>query len=89
LREAGKAAVETLLLWVALGTIALSVRYTYFNLDDGWAASTRDTFGVLNANPTAFPSGMSAFSQYITAAGMKLGLYTDRGALILTLIYYY
>ena len=54
--------------------------YTYFNLDDGWAADARDPkTHVLPASSTAFPKGMKAFADYVHGKGLKLGLYTDRG----------
>lgn len=53
--------------------------YKYVNLDDCWAASTRDANGHLRADPTKFPHGMKAVADYVHARGLKLGIYEDVG----------
>jgi alpha-galactosidase len=53
--------------------------YQYVNLDDCWAASTRDANGHLQADPTKFPHGIKAVADYVHARGLKLGIYEDVG----------
>lgn len=53
--------------------------YTYFNLDDGWMASTRDGAGQLQADPAKFPSGIASLASQVHALGLKLGIYTSIG----------
>jgi alpha-galactosidase len=53
--------------------------YRYVNLDDCWAASTRNANGHLQADPTKFPHGMKAVADYVHARGLKLGIYEDVG----------
>lgn len=53
--------------------------YQYVNLDDCWAASTRDANGHLQADSTKFPHGMKAVADYVHARGLKLGIYEDVG----------
>jgi len=52
--------------------------YHYFNLDDG-VFSGRDANGTLVANPSQFPNGIQSLVDRVHAAGMKFGIYTDRG----------
>jgi hypothetical protein len=49
------------------------------NLDDCWQSSTRDANGVIQPDPTRFPSGMKALSDYIHAKGLKFGIYSSAG----------
>jgi alpha-galactosidase len=49
--------------------------YRYVNLDAGWAASTRDRDGKLEADPGRFPHGISALAGYAHDRGMRLGIY--------------
>jgi alpha-galactosidase len=53
--------------------------YEYVNLDDCWSAKERDSSGNLVVDPTRFPSGMKALSDYVHSRGLKLGIYTDVG----------
>jgi alpha-galactosidase len=53
--------------------------YEYVNVDDCWEASTRDSNGVLRADPVKFPSGMRALADYVHARGLKFGIYTAVG----------
>lgn len=53
--------------------------YRYVNLDDCWAASTRDAAGHLQADPVKFPHGIAALAAYVHARGLKLGIYEDVG----------
>ncbi len=56
--------------------------YVYLNLDDNWMANpARDSNGYLRADPTRFPSGIKALSDYVHAKGLKLGIYGDRGTM--------
>ncbi|KAL6760543.1 glycoside hydrolase superfamily [Haematococcus lacustris] len=56
--------------------------YTYLNLDDGWQALEREPGSQrLQPHPQRFPSGMPALVTYAADRGLKLGLYTDVGAL--------
>jgi len=52
--------------------------YQYVNLDDCWQVS-RDTSGVIQPDPKAFPSGMKALADYVHSVGLKFGLYSDAG----------
>ncbi|KAF2078452.1 hypothetical protein CYY_000202 [Polysphondylium violaceum] len=54
--------------------------YEYVNIDDCWAVS-RDSNGVIQADPNAFPSGIAALADYVHSLGLKLGIYTDAGIL--------
>jgi len=49
--------------------------YRYVNLDAGWAASTRDRNGKLQADPTRFPHGIAAVARYAHDRHMYLGIY--------------
>jgi alpha-galactosidase len=53
--------------------------YDYVNLDDCWAAKTRDPNGNLQADPVKFPHGIKALADYVHARGLKLGIYEDVG----------
>lgn len=53
--------------------------YEYINIDDCWQARERDEDGNIKPDPTSFPSGMEALSDYVHELGLKLGLYSDRG----------
>ncbi len=52
--------------------------YQFINLDDMWQKS-RDTNGVLQADPIRFPSGIKALADYVHSKGLKLGIYSDHG----------
>ena len=39
----------------------------------------RDENGKIQPNPTKFPNGMKALSDYVHARGLKFGLYSDAG----------
>jgi alpha-galactosidase len=53
--------------------------YNVIELDDCWAAKTRDAAGNLRGNELLFPSGMKALADKVHALGMRLGLYTCAG----------
>ena len=52
--------------------------YQFVNIDDGWAGS-RDSNGVIVADPTAFPHGIKWLADFVHSKGLKLGVYTDHG----------
>jgi len=45
------------------------------NLDDCWQVS-RDADGIIQPDPTAFPSGIRALADYIHSKKLKFGLYS-------------
>ena len=54
--------------------------WRYVNLDDCWAASTRNaTDDSLMWDTTRFPKGIPALAQWLHARGLLLGLYTSAG----------
>jgi alpha-galactosidase len=53
--------------------------YSYVNIDDCWAESSRDSAGELVPDPTKFPDGISGTAAYVHGLGLKLGIYTDSG----------
>ena len=53
--------------------------YSYVNIDDCWAETSRDSAGELVPNPTKFPDGISGTAAYVHSLGLKLGIYTDSG----------
>ncbi len=55
-----------------------SAGYDYVVIDDHWHGG-RDDAGRLFPNPEKFPSGMRALSDYLHAAGLKFGIYSDAG----------
>ena len=48
---------------------------TIVNLDDCWQVS-RDSQGIIQPDPKAFPSGMRALADYVHSKGLKFGLYS-------------
>lgn len=52
--------------------------YEYVVIDDCWQGD-RDEAGNLVPDPSRFPSGMKALSDYIHGKGLKFGLYSDVG----------
>jgi alpha-galactosidase len=52
--------------------------YQFVSIDDCWQVS-RDSNGVIVADPTRFPDGMKFLADYVHSDGLKLGLYTARG----------
>ncbi|MFC0437264.1 glycoside hydrolase family 27 protein [Kutzneria buriramensis] len=53
--------------------------YQYVNLDDCWAASSRDSKGNLVPDKTRFPHGIKAVADYVHSKGLKFGLYSSAG----------
>ncbi len=56
----------------------IDVGYSYINIDDGYFGG-RDNEGNLLTHPGRFPHGMKAVANYIHAAGLKAGIYSDAG----------
>lgn len=52
--------------------------YRYVNIDDCWAAS-RDSNGIVQADPTAFPKGIADLANYVHSKGLLFGVYSDAG----------
>ncbi|PUZ69921.1 hypothetical protein GQ55_2G166800 [Panicum hallii var. hallii] len=57
-----------------VGTGLAKLGYEYINI-----AHDRDSQGNLVPNPSTFPSGMKALSDYVHGKGLKLGIYSDAG----------
>jgi alpha-N-acetylgalactosaminidase len=57
----------------------LGAGYDHINIDDCWAASTRDSNGELVADPIRFPHGIPYLTNYSHSKGVKLGIYNDYG----------
>jgi len=57
----------------------LAAGYRYLNLDDCWAAPSRDPDGRLLADPVAFPAGMAALGHHIHSRGLLFGIYSSAG----------
>jgi hypothetical protein len=55
------------------------VGYQYINIDDCWLASTRSPQGLLQPDPSRFPSGIKRLADYIHSKGLKFGIYEDVG----------
>ncbi len=45
------------------------------NIDAGWQIN-RDAQGIIQANPTIFPSGIPALVDYVHSRKLKFGLYS-------------
>ena len=52
--------------------------YQFINIDDCWQTS-RDSNGVIVADPSTIPSGIKALADYVHSRGLKLGVYSDHG----------
>lgn len=52
--------------------------YVYVNIDDCWQLF-RDANGVIQPDPSRFPSGMKDLANYVHSLGLKFGLYSDAG----------
>jgi alpha-galactosidase len=55
--------------------------YQYVNIDDCWALTERAADGTVQVDTTRFPDGIAAVADYVHGLGLKLGLYSSRGAL--------
>lgn len=54
--------------------------YQFVNIDDCWQIS-RNSNGVIVADPTKFPDGMTFLTGQVHSTGLKFGLYTAHGTL--------
>lgn len=73
---------ETLIMQMAdalVSTGMAAAGYDIVNLSEGWPAPQRNPDGSLAWNPTNFPSGIPALSDYIHARGLRFGIYLDAG----------
>ncbi len=73
---------ETLIRGIADAIVANGLDqtgYRYVNIDDCWMATTRNSAGQLQADPTRFPSGIKAVADYVHGKGLKLGIYESAG----------
>ncbi|SFI84067.1 alpha-galactosidase [Kaistella treverensis] len=74
---------ENLIKEIADAMVSTGMRdagYTYINIDDCWHGD-RDANGFIHPDPKRFPSGMKALADYIHSKGLKIGIYSDAGAL--------
>jgi len=55
------------------------VGYQYINIDDCWNEAVREENGGPNPT-TAFPAGIEDVANHVHGLGLKLGIYSDRGA---------
>jgi len=73
---------ETTLRRIADAMVELGLRdlgYTYFNLDDCWAAG-RHQNGTVYTDQAKFPGGtLKPLADYVHGKGLLFGTYTDRG----------
>jgi alpha-galactosidase len=53
--------------------------YTYVNIDDCWAETSRDAKGNLVPSHVRFPNGIKSVADYVHSKGLKFGLYTSAG----------
>jgi len=53
--------------------------YTYVNMDDCWAKTSRNAQGDLEADPVRFPHGIKYVADYVHSKGLKFGIYTSAG----------
>jgi alpha-galactosidase len=55
--------------------------YQYVNIDDCWAQTNRAADGTIQVDATRFPDGIASVADYVHGLGLKLGIYSSRGAL--------
>jgi len=60
-------------------TSVLTGGVCYNQIDAGYLDPARDANGTLQVNRTKFGSGMRHLSDYLSARGIGLGVYTDIG----------
>ena len=64
----------------ALVSLGLQAKgYEYINLSEGWPLGRRLANGSLSGDPTRYPSGIKALSDYIHGRGLRFGIYLDAG----------
>lgn len=74
---------ETLMIETMDLLVSLNLSQAGFDtcgIDDCWAFS-RDANGVIQSDPTTFPSGMKALADHAHARGLKFGLYSSNSPL--------
>ncbi|MFT4109544.1 NEW3 domain-containing protein [Propionicimonas sp.] len=69
--------IDTIDLFVSTGL--RDAGYTYINIDDCWAESSRNEAGELVPNAEDFPDGIAYLADYAHAKGLKLGIYSSAG----------
>lgn len=57
----------------------LNAGYDMISLDDCWLAKERDEQGLLQPDPSRFPSGIPALANFVHSMGLKFGIYEDFG----------
>lgn len=55
--------------------------YNYFVVDDTWALRERGGDGRIIPDPSKFPNGIKAVSDYVHSKGMKFGIYSCAGTM--------
>jgi alpha-galactosidase len=55
--------------------IIIFLLFSLVNLDDCWQMS-RDAQGIIQPDPTTFPSGIPALADYVHSKKLKFGLYS-------------
>ncbi|MBR4727774.1 MAG: glycoside hydrolase family 27 protein [Clostridia bacterium] len=74
---------ETVIKETADAMVATGLRdagYEYLVIDDCWSKRERDPeTGKIVPEPTKFPNGMKAVSDYVHAKGLKFGMYSCAG----------
>ena len=58
--------------------VFLRYGYEYVNIDDCWAANSRDSNNMIQPNKTTFPD-FQGMIDYVHSKGLKFGLYSDAG----------
>ncbi|OQR85077.1 hypothetical protein ACHHYP_12371 [Achlya hypogyna] len=53
--------------------------YSWIDIEDGWAATRRDAFGQLNADPVRFPHGLAGLVASVQSKGMNMGIGVELG----------
>ncbi|PNS14610.1 hypothetical protein CAC42_1632 [Sphaceloma murrayae] len=57
----------------------ISLGYTYFGLDCGWANPTRQANGSLTYDPLVFPNGIRPLADLAISLSLHWSMYTDQG----------
>ena len=71
------ALVELADMMVSLGLADLG--YRYMNVDDCWSRATLAPDGALVPDGAAFPAGLEPVVAHVHGAGLRFGIYADRG----------
>lgn len=73
---------ESIIKTNAAGLVSLGLKAVGYDIvtpDCGWSATYRNSSGNLVWNPTLFPSGGQALSDYVHSLGLKFGMYSGAG----------